>query len=136
MLAHFFPLKLNCYTNPLMYEWFGETNETYNKFYTIETNVLLFKRNFLSALLMKAWVTCALDEDCIAPPGSKLWPCCGCHRYDQNALTVVSSFFYGYPKEVDTKFPAFAFTLPETFFFYIKRLEAISYFTPRVNISY
>lgn len=119
-----------------MYEWFGETNATYEQFYTIEANVLLFQRSFLSALLMKAWVTCALDEACIAPPGARLWPCCGCHRYDQDALTVVSSFFYGYPKEIDTKSPAFAFTHPEKLFFYIKRLEATSYFTSKVNISH
>ena len=64
-------LKLNCYTNPKMFDWFNETADSYEDFFTIEANILMFHRSFLTSLIMKAWVTCALDVDCIAPVGSK-----------------------------------------------------------------
>ena len=130
MLTQMISLKLNCYTNPLMYKWFGETNETYKEFRTIEANILLFERSFLSMLLMKAWVTCALDKSCISPPGSKLLPCCGCHRYDQDAITVVNSFFYTFPKQY-IMLPAFVLSHSEKSFYLIKRYEKKSYFTPK-----
>jgi hypothetical protein len=130
MLTHIIGYNLNCYTDPLMYKWFGETNETYKEFWTIEANILLFERSFLSMLLMKAWVTCALDKSCIAPPGSKLYPCCGCHRYDQSAMTVVNSFFYTFPKQ-DRALPIFALNHTEKAFFLIRRREGMSYFTPK-----
>ena len=136
MLTHVIPLKLNCFTNPLMYKWFDETNETYKEFWTIEANILLFERSFLSMLLMKAWVTCALDKSCIDPPGSKLWPCCGCHRYDQDAITIVNSFFYTVPKQLDTMLPAFDLSLSERSFYLVKRYQKKSYFTPKPTSFY
>ena len=119
-----------------MYKWFGDNTSTYEQFYTIESCILLFQRSFLTTLLMKGWVTCALDESCMAPPGSRLWPCCGCHRYDQNALTVVSSFFYGYPKEVNSTNPAVAFPKSQFYFYAIRRREEKSYFTPKPKLYY
>ena len=130
MLTQMVWLNLNCYTDPLMYKWFGETNVTYKEFMTIEANLILFERSFLSMLLMKAWVTCALDKSCIAPPGSKLWPCCGCHRYDQDAITVVNSFFYTFPRQ-NKALPAFALSRSEKSFYLIKRYQKKSYFTPK-----
>ena len=136
MLSRIITLKLNCYTNPLMYKWFGENTSTYEEFYTMEAGVLLFQRSLLTTLLMKAWLTCALDKSCIDPPGSKHSPCCGCHRYDQDALTVVSSFFYAYPKDLNLKSPAFAFTTPESRFFDIERYKEKSYFTLKTKKYY
>ena len=72
MIKKFIFIDLICYTNPKMFEWFGEKSETYKLFYTVEANILLFHQNFLTSLLMKSWITCALDENCIAPPGSSL----------------------------------------------------------------
>jgi hypothetical protein len=48
----------------------------------------------------------------MALKGAVLWPCCGCHRYDQAALSVISTFFYGYPKDTSNR-PACAFTNKE-----------------------
>jgi hypothetical protein len=47
--------------------WFGDSWKTYENFLTIEANILMFHRTFLTNLIMKAWVTCALDESCMAP---------------------------------------------------------------------
>ena len=130
LLTQFIGLKLLCYTNPRMFDWFGEKNATvdYADFFTIEANILLFHKNFLGSLLMKAWVTCALDKDCIAPIGSSTGGCCGCHRYDQDGLTIISSFFFGHPKENSKFLPAYSFTTHESYFFEIRRYEGMNYF--------
>ncbi|RMZ99322.1 hypothetical protein BpHYR1_021062 [Brachionus plicatilis] len=77
---------------------------------------------------MKAWVTCALEEHCIAPEGSSISGCCGCHRFDQDALTIVNSYFYGHPKESTKYLPAYSFTKEESFFFDVRRYEGMDYF--------
>ncbi|CAF0887758.1 unnamed protein product [Brachionus calyciflorus] len=128
MLTQYIELKLNCYTNPKMFEWFEDTPSTYDDFFTIEANILLFHRNFLTSLIMKAWVTCALEESCISPIGSRIDSCCGCHRYDQDALTIINSYFYGHPKDSRMHLPPYSFTREESFFFKIRRYEGMDYF--------
>jgi hypothetical protein len=66
----------------------------------MEATIGIFYRNFLNALIMKAWTQCALDVDCMAN-GCLRCRCCshtGCHRFDQSALTMIISFFFQYPK--------------------------------------
>ena len=77
IMAQQIPLRLPCFTASKMFEWFGENDADYDKFGTIEGNFIILHRNFLNALIMKAWVTCALDETCIAPIGHRLMGCCG-----------------------------------------------------------
>ncbi len=112
-----------------MFDWFQEKPESFKEFYTIEANILMFHQNFLTKLLMKAWVTCALEENCIAPVGSSTGGCCGCHRFDQDALTIISSFFFGHPKQSKKFLPAYSFKTQESYFFDIRRYEAMNYFT-------
>ena len=86
--------KLSCYTNPKMFKWFGENSRSYDSIDTLEANVVFFHKNFISDLLLKAWIICALDKRCIAPRGSSLYnlltscSSCGCHRYDQGMLKI------------------------------------------------
>lgn len=127
MLTQYIGLKLVCYTNPKMFEWFEEESKSYEDFFTIEANILMFHRSFLTSILMKAWITCALDENCIAPEGSSTGGCCGCHRYDQDGLTIVNSFFYGHPKN-SNYLPAYSFTTQESYFFEIRRYQGKRYF--------
>ena len=133
IMANFIPLNLTCYTNPKMFDWFSLPVESYANVFTIDANILMFKRSFLTSLIMKAWVTCALDADCIAPPGSQLYKCCGCHRYDQDALTIITSYFFIHPSRpvnsILNKYPAFAFYQNEQFFFKVNRGESMNYFT-------
>jgi hypothetical protein len=129
MLTQFIGLRLTCYTDPKMFAWFGEEAESYEQFFTIEANILLFHQTFLTSLIMKAWITCALYEDCIAPKGAKISGCCGCHRFDQDAITIVNSYFYGHPIDSKNSLPAYSLTTQESYFFQVKRYEGRQYFT-------
>ena len=60
MLTQFIGLKLTSYTDPQMFEWFGETSEAYKGFFTIEANIFMFTNNFLTSIMMRAWIACAL----------------------------------------------------------------------------
>jgi len=52
-----------------MFKWFKETPEDYSNVPSLEANIIFLKKSVLTALVMKAWVTCALDKTCIEPPG-------------------------------------------------------------------
>lgn len=122
LLARYYPISLKCYTDNRMFEYFGETD--IDNIGSIEANFIMIHKTFLTRLIMKSWVTCALDESCIAPLGSSIhgkrrsWslslePCnlrCNCHRFDQSALTLILTFFYGHPVDSLNKLPAYALT--------------------------
>lgn len=117
-----------------MFTWFGEQAYTFNQIDSIDANILLFSRSFLSTLIMKAWLTCALDTTCIAPVGSRLNPCCGCHRFDQSALTIITTYFYAHPKNDSIlELPAYGFTKNESYFYAVKRGSRRKYFKNRTN---
>jgi hypothetical protein len=61
--------NLTCYTDSKMFEWFKETPEDYSFVPSLEANIIIFKRSVVTSLVMKSWVTCALDSSCMAPPG-------------------------------------------------------------------
>ena len=86
-----------------MFDWFEESHQIYRAYRTVEANFMILNNNFLTSLIMKTWVTCALERDCISPFGSNLYcnPNClqlphnGCHRYDQDALSIAIGYFIG-----------------------------------------
>lgn len=51
--------------NKVGMEWFGETSERNTDLYMFESNHILMKRNFVNALIMKVWLSCALQKECI-----------------------------------------------------------------------
>ena len=117
---------LTSYTNPKMFEWFHESSQTFEKFFTIEANIFFFYQNFINALLIKFWVTCSLHEDCIAPKGAEL------HRFDQDAMSIITSYFYGNPSDKDNYLPAYSFTTQESYFFEVRRYDGLNYFSRKV----
>ncbi len=121
ILTQFIGLELTCYTDSKMFAWFNENTKLFDRLWSIEANLLIMHRNFINSLIMKVWITCALDEKCIAPEGARVNPCCGCHRFDQSALSTALTFFYGHPKDMQKYLPAFSFTKNESNFFSIER---------------
>lgn len=137
-------LSLVCFTDPRMFEWFGENAKNFENVRTLEANFIIVTKNFLTSLIMKAWVTCALDQSCIAPEGAHIYGginnwingCsekhCGCHRFDQDAFTIVNTYFYGFPFD-DNKNPAITFTNDEMFFFEVKRRNVKEYIFDQIK---
>ncbi len=85
---------------------------SFAEFDTLEANMVVVRRDSLvSSLAMKAWISCALECGCVAPLGTAVdggllnWigstcgKSCDCHRFDQSALTIITSFFYGFPRD-------------------------------------
>ncbi len=62
LLTQFIGLRFICYTNPAIFDWFNENQNSYKYLNTIEANILFFTNNFVTSLVMKAWVTCALGN--------------------------------------------------------------------------
>jgi hypothetical protein len=84
------------YTDKRLYDWFGDNPTLQSMQYvikTLEANAFLFRKSFVTELIMKAWVTCALDTKCMVLEGAKLRPWCGCYRYDQAVLSVISQLW-------------------------------------------
>lgn len=135
ILAQYSNHELLCYTNAKMFSWFDDDGNliNYKSIKKIQTNLLLISnKNLISKIIIKAWLTCAFDKDCIAPAGSKYDDCCGCHRYDHSAITIISTYFYGHPMSFDKGYlPAYAlqesekFFITETCYFKVKYFDAM-----------
>lgn len=65
LLSRYLKINLTCYTDERMFNWFGSNRFEFIDMFTLEANFLLFHRTFLTSLVMKSWLTCALDESCI-----------------------------------------------------------------------
>ena len=91
-------------------------------------------------------VTCALDESCIAPKLSHIYGStlnwifgcgiCGCHRFDQDALSIANSFFFGMPKNSDEYLPAYALTKEESTSFEVRRRTVKRYVADQFKILF
>jgi len=93
--GHYLP----CFTLMGTFSWFNETYSLFDDVYIAEAGFVAVTDNFLSRLVLKTWVSCALDSECIAPTNSKTQcrrssASVGIHRYDQSAMVAVLSFFF------------------------------------------
>ena len=90
---------MSCFTLTETFSWFNETYSVFDDIYIAEAGFVAVTDNFLSRLVLKTWVTCALDPKCIAPSNSRT-QCKGfngitdIHRFDQSAMVVVLSFYF------------------------------------------
>lgn len=96
-------IGLVAYTNPKMFEYLKEHRCCYTESGLIDMSALVFYRtNDSWTNIMKPWLKCALNKDCIVPPKSRYEGCfhmrkpktTGCHRYDQSALSIIMDRMY------------------------------------------
>jgi hypothetical protein len=62
-----------------------------------EANFLVVTDTFLTRLIMKAWLICALEPDCLmagASPTICSRQSLGVHRYDQSAMVIILTYFF------------------------------------------
>ena len=65
IITRYIDLYLTCFTDANMFKWFNNNVNTYLDVHSLEANfIIINKNNFVSHLIMKAWVTCALDQNC------------------------------------------------------------------------
>lgn len=134
--GHYLP----CFTLGGTFSWFNESLSSYDDIYIAEAGFVAVTDNFLSRLVLKTWVTCALDTNCIAPQNSKT-QCrrtagsSNTHRYDQSAMVVVLSYyFFQSPRMNDRSNPApyDMYSSIQAKIADVRRFEGIkNYFTPR-----
>jgi len=95
------PADKLCSTSQNTLKWF-DVQSIANEITLIDSKLMIFRKNFLTSLVMKLWIACILDKECIAPHidnskdiGNYL-PCdttCECHRYDLSALSIINYIF-------------------------------------------
>jgi len=62
-----------------------------------EANFLAITDTFLTRLIMKIWLICALETDCLIADGSPTLcnrQSYNVHRYDQSAMVIILTYFY------------------------------------------
>jgi hypothetical protein len=62
-----------------------------------EANFLVVTDTFLTRLIMKAWLTCALDPECLislTTPTLCSRHSAGVHRFDQSAMVIILTHFF------------------------------------------
>lgn len=83
-----------------MFRYFNASHSDYFFHRMVEPDrVMMYNTPDIHEKLMLPWVHCALDIDCIAPPGAQPHGCdfshrpryiyAGCHKYDMSAFNVV-----------------------------------------------
>ncbi|CAF1374458.1 unnamed protein product, partial [Didymodactylos carnosus] len=136
--GHYLP----CYTLSNLFTWFNESSSTFDDVYVAEAGFLFVQDNFLSRLVMKTWITCALDATCLIPNNAKTY--CkntnlthSTHRYDQSAMvTVLTFFFYQSQRIADKSDPApyDMFSSIQQQIAEVRRFEGdLSYFTRKIK---
>ncbi|KAL3884936.1 hypothetical protein ACJMK2_025035 [Sinanodonta woodiana] len=78
--------------DPCKFRHFGETEATFGAYHFDE----------VSQTLVRSWAACALNENCIAPPGTASKLSCSihrtedgrCHRFDQAVLSLMLRRLY------------------------------------------
>ncbi|CAG5118455.1 unnamed protein product [Candidula unifasciata] len=90
--------SLVAYTDPDMFEYFNESRCAFKDCSLISSEaVAVYRTEATWVELMRPWLVCALNEQCIAPTNARYSGCIeirhphttGCHRYDMSALSII-----------------------------------------------
>lgn len=94
---------VNCFTHPKTLEWYNFDKKNAKNMKLIDSGIMVFPKNFLTSIVMKIWLACAFDPECIAPKAlghksflSRWFTCearCECHKYDVSALSIINYVF-------------------------------------------
>ncbi|XP_060076122.1 uncharacterized protein LOC132555772 [Ylistrum balloti] len=86
------------YTSPEMFKYLNEKRCTFIDFGMMDTTTMVFYRTNKTWMgVMKPWLKCAFNKDCITPPTARNSECfhyrrpkwTGCHWYDQSAFSII-----------------------------------------------
>ncbi|KAK5976030.1 hypothetical protein GCK32_018136 [Trichostrongylus colubriformis] len=101
-------------TDPGVYNYFPTLIAYLKQYPNYEANFAFIVRTKEAITVLKWFVLCALEKDCMGPPGAQL--SCSfsndrfkqyakCHRYDQSVINLLLANMYGYnPKNYVSRF--------------------------------
>lgn len=103
------------HTDHQMMQYLQEDTCKFRYFSAIRAGFLLFYYDDVTNILIDAWAACALNENCMCPPGSATKLLCkvsnkadgNCHRFDQSMMSILLRRLYHDQKDyplVDTPF--------------------------------
>ncbi|KAL7668378.1 hypothetical protein ACOME3_009080 [Neoechinorhynchus agilis] len=106
---------VNCFTDTGTFDWFGDEALAFNTSYVAEAGFLMASDITLTRIILLAWITCALDPQCISPNTYNV----NCmqerfgysHRYDQSALSIILTYFFFPSKLLENTFEPSAFDM-------------------------
>ncbi len=140
IIGHMIKVGHSCSTNSKMFDWFKINETEIGMLYQLQAGINVYHRNFLNTLIMKAWITCAFDKSCIAPDGRQdKHSCndCDCHRYDQSALTTVTTYFFEMSNSTQKQYVRAAHAVyTNTAYYDILRGHKMEYFAQLDSQSY
>jgi len=92
-------------TNPKMFEFIPSNKERLANSPHIEIRAMIIHNTQeVHENVMKLFTACALEQNCLAPTGSK-WTCtfdftgkkpAGCHRYDESAMNILLKNWFNF----------------------------------------
>lgn len=92
-------LSLTKQTDLQTFQYLHEDPCKFRNFSEASATTIILKSNNVTDALVKAWATCALNRNCIAPEGTKWKKVCNlnvttdgrCHRFDQSIFGILTT---------------------------------------------
>ncbi|CAF4122427.1 unnamed protein product [Rotaria sordida] len=88
---------LSCYTHTDTFTWFNQSYTNFDNIYIADSGLIIVTDTFITRLIMKAWLTCALEPECLITFRSQI----NCsrtssnkHRYDESTIVIILSHFF------------------------------------------
>ncbi|XP_033763648.1 uncharacterized protein LOC117344888 [Pecten maximus] len=117
------------YTSPEMFKFLDERRCAFIDYGMMDTKTMVFYRtNQTWTGVMKPWLKCALNKECISPPNARNSECfhyrrpkwTGCHWYDQSAFSIIVNRVFQFSTHPDQ------YSVPR--FTWHKDVEVVYYF--------
>lgn len=89
--------SMTSHTDVRTFKYLNEDICKFRQLGEVWATTVMFYYNQISRAIVQAWVSCALNRDCIAPPGTENMLTCHpgvredghCHRFDQSVLSIL-----------------------------------------------